>query len=32
MVWYVDIDHEKARADPKLRANFDQVRTEFTLY
>jgi GMP synthase (glutamine-hydrolysing) len=28
MIWYVDIEHEKARTDPKLRANFDQVRAE----
>lgn len=26
MIWYVDIEHEKALADPKLRPNFDEVR------
>lgn len=28
MIWYVDIEHEKALADTKLRPNFDQVRAQ----
>jgi GMP synthase-like glutamine amidotransferase len=28
MIWYVDIEHEKALADPKRRPDFDRVRNQ----